>query len=170
MPDDRLMTRDEFNAKVSAWSLKVQQESLAILVAETKSYSGNLRSKLRNLVGYAADSGEAQTISFKFMRYGVFVDYGVGRGYTVQGGVVVRGKKIQANSVAAVLLNSRGYSKKELQHFTPRSGDINRHAVNWLDINIKNDIDNLADIAGEYFGDKSMQHVISQLNKITIKK
>jgi hypothetical protein len=37
-------------------------------------------------------------------------------------------------------------------------------------MNIRHGIKYLADIAGDYYGDKSLQHVLDELNKITIKK
>lgn len=172
MADDKLMTRDEFNAKVEQWSELVQQESLAVLVSQTNNYSGNLRRRLRNAVANSKDTGEAHTISFKFMRYGVFVAYGVGRGYAVINGVVVRGHRLKEGSAAASLLSSRGYSKKELAKTKIFDGNglIKRHPVDWLDMNIRHEITYLADIAGDYYGDKSLQHVLDELNKITIKK
>lgn len=39
----------------------------------------------------ARDNGLAHAVAFKFVRYGVFVAYGVGNGYIRQNGRVVRG-------------------------------------------------------------------------------
>lgn len=170
--DDKLMTRDEFNAAVEKWSLAVKDKSLAVLVTDTKSYSGRLQGRLKNVVGLERQTAEAKTVSFKFMRYGVFVAYGVGRGYAVINGTVVRGHKLKEGSAEHLLLFHRGMTKKELSQVKifDGNGAIKRHPVDWLDPNIERNIDGLADIAGEYYGDKSMQHVIEQMDKITMKK
>jgi hypothetical protein len=55
--------------------------------------------------------------------------------------------------------------------FTASSnGSINRKSVDWLDKNIEKEIQQLADITGDYYGDLSMQHVIEELDRIKMKK
>ena len=80
----------------------------------------------------------------------MFVAYGVGNGYIREGGKVVRGSH-NPNRIVA-------------------SGPIRRRPVDWLDKNIENQIQGLADIAGDYYGDKAAENVLEQLNRVTIIK
>ena len=88
------ISAEKFNSKVSEWGEKVKSRSLGTLVAKTTVYSGNLRKRLASAVKKGKDDGVAQSVAFKFLRYGVFVAYGVGNGYIHQGGAVVRGSTI----------------------------------------------------------------------------
>lgn len=61
-------------------------------------------------------------IAFKFKQYGVFVHYGVGRGYTRINGVVVRGynlynrkKRTYRNEAIRTALVKKGYSDAEIK-------------------------------------------------------
>jgi hypothetical protein len=76
--NEHIISTEEFNAAVRLWGDKVKAMSQTVLIAETSSYSGSLRSKLKVNVYQGRDDGVAKSIGFKFMRYGVFVAYGVG--------------------------------------------------------------------------------------------
>ena len=144
------ISAEKFNSKVSEWGEKVKSRSLGTLVAKTTVYSGNLRKRLASAVKKGKDDGVAQSVAFKFLRYGVFVAYGVGNGYIHQGGAVVRGSRIPGRNV--------------------KTGPIRRRPVDWLDTNIDKNLNELADIAGDYYGDASAQHVLDELDRISIVK
>ena len=144
------ITADEFNQRVKQWGDTVRSRSLGTLVAETQVYSGNLRSRLKSAVTTARDDGLAHAVAFKFLRYGVFVAYGVGNGYIRLNGRVVRG------------------SHDPNRHVPP--GPIRRRPVDWLDKNVDNNIQDLADIAADYYGDQAAQGVLDQLKRVTIVK
>lgn len=144
------ITADEFNQRVKQWGDTVRSRSLGTLVAETQVYSGNLRSRLKSAVNTSRDDGLAHAVAFKFLRYGVFVAYGVGNGYIRLNGKVVRG------------------SHDPNRHVPP--GPIRRRPVDWLDKNVDNNIQDLADIAADYYGDQAAQGVLDQLNRVTIVK
>lgn len=148
--DPQLMSAEEFNQKVKSWGETVRSRSMGTLVAETKVYSGNLRSRLKAVTKTDRDDGLAHAVAFKFVRYGVFVAYGVGNGYIREGGKVVRGFH-NPNRIVA-------------------SGPIRRRPVDWLDKNIETQIQGLADVAGDYYGDKAAENVLEQMNRITIVK
>ena len=76
-----IMSANEFNQRVKDWGETVRSRSLGTLVAETNVYSGELRSRLKSATNTARDDGLAHAVAFKFVRYGVFVAYGVGNGY-----------------------------------------------------------------------------------------
>lgn len=144
------MTAEEFNERVRAWGETVRSRSLGTLVAETQTYSGNLRSRLKAATDMDRGDGLAHAVAFKFLRYGVFVAYGVGNGYIRQGGRVVRGSH-DPNRIV-----------------TP--GPIRRRPVDWLDNNIEPQIQGLADIAADYYGDNAARDVLEQIGRVTIAK
>lgn len=145
-----VVSAEIFNKSVAEWGEKVKNRSLGTLVAETQIYSGNLRKRFASAARKNNDDGLVHSIAFKFLRYGVFVAYGVGNGYIHKNGTVVRG--------------SRNPNKKVMP------GPVHRRPVDWLDSNIEKNIGTLADIAGDYYGDASAQHVLSELDRVFMKK
>lgn len=144
------MSASEFNQRVKAWGETVRSRSLGTLVAETNVYSGELRSRLKSATNTARDDGLVHAVAFKFLRYGVFVAYGVGNGYIRQGGRVVRGSHDPNRNV--------------------KPGPIRRRPVDWLDCNIEQQIQGLADIAADYYGDNAARDVLEQIDRVTIAK
>lgn len=144
------MSASEFNQRVKVWGETVRSRSLGTLVAETNVYSGELRSRLKSATNTARDDGLAHAVAFKFLRYGVFVAYGVGNGYIRQGGRVVRGSHDPNRNV--------------------KPGPIRRRPVDWLDCNIEQQIQGLADIAADYYGDNAARDVLEQIDRVTIAK
>lgn len=145
-----IMSANEFNQRVKDWGETVRSRSLGTLVAETNVYSGELRSRLKSATNTARDDGLVHTVAFKFLRYGVFVAYGVGNGYIRQGGRVVRGSHDPNRNV--------------------KPGPIRRRPVDWLDCNIEQQIQGLADIAADYYGDNAARDVLEQIDRVTIAK
>lgn len=145
-----IMSANEFNQRVKDWGETVRSRSLGTLVAETNVYSGELRSRLKSATNTARDDGLAHAVAFKFVRYGVFVAYGVGNGYIRLNGRVVRG------------------SHNPNRHVPP--GPIRRRPVDWLDKNVEQQMQGLADIAAEYYGDRAAKDVLEQIDRMTIVK
>lgn len=148
--DPQQMSAGDFNDRVKAWADTVRSRSLGTLVAETQVYSGDLRGRLKAAVNKAHDDGLAHAVAFKFVRYGVFVAYGVGNGYIRFNGRVVRG------------------SHNPNRHVSP--GPIRRRPVDWLDKNVEQQMQGLADIAAEYYGDRAAKDVLEQIDRVTIVK
>lgn len=145
-----IMSANEFNQRVKDWGETVRSRSLGTLVAKTNVYSGELRSRLKSATNTARDDGLVHAVAFKFLRYGVFVAYGVGNGYIRQGGRVVRGSHDPNRNV--------------------KPGPIRRRPVDWLDCNIEQQIQGLADIAADYYGDNAARDVLEQIDRVTIAK
>ena len=145
-----IMSANEFNQRVKDWGETVRSRSLGTLVAETNVYSGELRSRLKSATNTARDDGLTHAVAFKFLRYGVFVAYGVGNGYIRQGGRVVRGSHDPNRNV--------------------KPGPIRRRPIDWLDYNIEQQIQGLADIAADYYGDNAARDVLEQIDRVTIAK
>ena len=169
---DRLMDAQEFNRRVKAWGDKVRAESHGALTSMTKVYSGKLRSRLKDIVSLGKDDGVAKWVGFRFERYGVFVSYGVGRGWIRQGDTVVRARRVHEGEEIYTQLHNKGYSKKEIaQYSIPLSTPAKpRVPKNWLDPMIDRHIAELADIAGEYYGDESLRHVLEEFDRMRIVK
>lgn len=149
----KLITEDEFNAKVRGWSISTRGR----MASKAPVYSGSdsktrASKKLSQSVIYSLkmEFGSASRIRFSFERHGVFVQYGVGRGYIRQGNSVIKG--------------SRKGEKIDV------SKGINRHPVDWFDIEIRQGLAQLADITQEYYGDLALRLLLSKLSKFLIQK
>jgi hypothetical protein len=155
---NNVMTVADFNQKVKEWTTRVRSKALARLKNDT---TGNCSGKgvrsLRSSLKY--DFGEVYSTGFKFNYYLVFLHYGVGRGYIRQNGTVVRGRK-----------DASANRKKITRTAYNDSRPVARHAFDWLDIEVRDAIDRLADIAQEYHGDKAAASVLNQKNKLLIDK
>ena len=51
----------------------------------------------------------------------------------------------------------------------PASGGKGRHPVDWFDSVLRAEIQELADIAGEFYGDKAMERLEEMLSRMTLK-
>lgn len=78
---------EEFNSNVRAWGDKVRN-ALGSSVSSAGIKGSRLRRSIRNT--YKEEYGEIYRIGFTFGREGVYVEKGVGRGYVMRGGVVVK--------------------------------------------------------------------------------
>jgi hypothetical protein len=170
--DPHLMTVEEFNRRVDAWGKKVKQLSGGRLSAMTKVYSGKLRGGLKDRMAKGKDDGVAEWVGFRFERYGVFVAYGVGRGWVRQGGTVVRAQRIRKGDALWHQHRNKGASNKEIARMAIPldKGGKGRVPKDWLDGVINAHIEGLADIAGEFYGDASMKHILEEFDRMKIVK
>lgn len=150
----KLITAEEFNIKVRSWTFRTRTKIVNNAPVsdgelspkrETKRLSVSIDSSTKK---YGIEIGK---IRFGFERHGVFVHYGVGRGYIRQGNTVIRGSK----------KNER-----------VRSTGFHRKPNDWFDIEIKRGFNDLANITQEYHGDKAMENLLSAMdkNKMLIQK
>lgn len=167
------MTQDEFNAAVTAWGEKVAAASKGKLQASVKVWPSGGHKPLARSVGAKRyddkDTGEAKGIGFKFAKHGIYVHYGVGRGYVYSNGTVVRAQRIRKGDALWHQHLAKGFTRKEIaKKYVAGSGEIRRKPVDWLDSVLKSSIGELADIVGEYHGDKAMKQVLEVLDRATI--
>ena len=106
-------------------------------------------------------------LGFRFPRYGAFVEYGAGRGYVVKDGVVYRGFTDYTDKELRGLRVSK-YTLQRRKHIVGMN--VKRKPLPWLDPQIVGNIDDLADVAGEYYGDRALRSVLEKFNRITIRK
>nr|DAT41426.1 MAG TPA: hypothetical protein [Caudoviricetes sp.] len=175
---DKLITTEKFNKSVDKWKESVRSESYSILATNTKGV--DLKDSLEGKARYVDDEDKAYNrIGFTFLRHGVFVHYGVGRGYTRVNGVVVRGynlwnakKKKWRNDAIASRKAKEGFSTKEMKKIKiPTSmGAVYRRPLNFLDKVIDQKIEELADLSGEYYGDNALRKILNTYDKLKIEK
>ena len=124
---------------------------------------------------------EINRIACKFKQYGVFVIYGLGRGYTRINGVVVKGynlynrkKRKWRNGDIKSALVKKGYSYSEIKKQKYQTGvgvfTVLRKPVDFIDGAINQHITELADISGEYYGDKAFKKILENFDKLKIQK
>ena len=167
------MTKEEFNAAVSAWGAKIRAQSVGKLQASVRVWPASGKKPLAKTVKERRyddkDSGEAVGLGIKMAKHGVYVHYGVGRGYVSSGGVLQRAQRVKVGSGLYNQMLKRGYSRREIKSsFVAGSGEIRRRPVDWLDSVLKENIGELADITAEYHGDESMRKVLEVLDRATI--
>ncbi|ADV44386.1 hypothetical protein [Bacteroides helcogenes] len=179
---DKLVRASEFKKNVSTWMDSIINTSVDILHLKTNGTS-ELNRSLEKKMRYAegGTENEIDRIAFKFKQYGVFVHYGVGRGYTRINGVVTRGynlynkkKRKWRNEDMKAALVKKGYSDAELkkQKYRAELGTFTvlRKPVDFIDGVINRHITELADISGEYYGDKAFKKILDTFDKLKIQK
>ena len=168
MEDRQLMTKQEYEASLREWAASVRREQAGILKARThgKGELEKIKVTVKETWRYSS-----HYVGFNFKRYGVFVTYGVGRGWVRQNGTVVRGSRVKKGSADEALLKGRGYTKKDIKSYVlGGSGGKGRQPVDWFDSVLLKRVDELGDIAAAYYGDYSMDRLLEMVNRMTIGK
>lgn len=167
--NDNLMTAAEFDNRLKAWSESVRNMAAGKISAGTHG-TGALAGRLRTFIG--SDDPESRYVKFNFPRYGVFVAYGVGRGWIKKGDSVVRGSRIHKGTELYAQYLQKGYTSKQISKVAlKRSGsDKTRKPLDWFDSVIIRKMEEVANIAQQYYGDKTMARVLDQINSMTIRK
>ncbi len=176
--EQKLMSAQDFEKKISEWAKKVQRSSRSLL-RQTKG-EGNLGKTMNFRLRYDNSKIWLEAVGFQFNRYGAFREYGAGRGYIVKDGVIRRGarlwnirkKKFLSTEIAGKM-KAEGYSMGELKNYKmidDNQDSIKRSPLPWLDKPLTENISELGDIAAEFYGDHALQTVLNQLNNVTIKK
>ena len=138
-----------FNKDVAGWGKRVRNQTIfnarRLKHPSPKSTSHDHES-LGDSIGektYKSD-GEIDCIGFSFARHGVFWQKGVGRGYVMQNGVVLRGQKKR--------IGINKYDKRT--SFLASAGPIRRKPVDWFNGLISQEIETLADIVADHYADR----------------
>lgn len=170
--ENQLMKASQFNRGVEDWTRRVRGESVSIL-QRTKG-SGRLARELTARHLNDREGGPAYVgLGFRFWRYGAYREYGAGRGYIVKDGVIMKGHSAWADKKKRQQLRSMRMSEYRIRRM--RTVDehyaiIRRTPLPWLAPPIVQNIDRLADLSGEYYGDEALRKVLEKFNKITIEK
>ena len=160
------ITVSEFNKQVKDWTKKVQSRAKSRLRdATTGDSSGR---GLRSITpSYKYDYGELFSTGFHFSYYLVFIHYGVGRGYVRKNGTVVRGRR---DDNTKFMTYRNGIPAETWKSYENDKRPVRRFGFDWMDIEIRNNLEKLADIAVAYHGDKAAKEVMQQATKLLIDK
>ena len=152
LENEHLMNDDEFRKKLELWSHKIHRGAIQVITSETESYSGGLRGITEDtVVRNEGDNVRSYArVRFRLPRHGVYVHYGVGRGWIRQSGTVVRGWK---HSVKKITPSPKG-----------------RQAVDFLDRQIKANYKEFIDLALEWTEDRGLAAIRKVLRKMTFSK
>ncbi len=159
----------EFNREVRSWAFKVIS---AIRMQDKTHGSGKL---MRSLQPAFYDNDRSHAISgiaFRFEPYGIFVHYGVGRGYISDNGVLKRGHRIQKGSALWNKMRRKGDSPKSIRKMSVVSDflALKRSPINWIDKYIEKHNIQLANTAAEYYADSAAWVILRNLSKSKIDK
>lgn len=165
MAGDTAITQSEFNSQVKTWTEDVKKRAIARLQAAT---AGGVSGSGKRSMGtsYKRNYGDISSVGFRFNYYLVFIHYGVGRGYIRKNGTVIRGHRDDNGKYRTY----RGRAAKTWRNYASDSRPVMRHGFDWIDVEIRQNIDRLADIAVEYHGDKALNEVLRQTDKLLIEK
>lgn len=168
---NKYISTPEFNTRVQQWAKSVNLQGDVILRNETHQ-SGTLQRSIdvKFRLDRAFDEHEwpISGLGFRFEKYGVYVHYGVGRGYIRVGGRIVRGHLMSKDAFEYGI--AKGRLDRKSGRGVPMAGAVARHPINWIDGPIDQNIKSLADLAAEFYGDKALKRVISEYNRLKIDK
>lgn len=159
--DGRVVNESEFNQKARGWGLMIKSRMRQNIAngANSKQSSGKLKESIK--CSFGSQHSVLNRIGFQFERYGVFRAYGVGRGYVNSPYGLIRGYR--------TAYYYKKHRKNKSQFVAYGTGGINRTPLDWFDTEIVDNIDKLADIVAEFYGDKLLVNR-EKLNNYLINK
>ena len=155
------MTEAEFEKSLKQWSVKIKRRAIANIHSKTETKDPeykNLKDSISNSV--RKNYGEVSSVGFGFEPQGIYLHYGVGRGYTRVGGKV----EIQRKKFKQVK------NKKTGKIYLYKNKLRDRKPHDWLDVEIRTGIKELANDVQEYHGDRSMQKLLEMVERMTIER
>jgi hypothetical protein len=140
------ISQEEYNRRVTAWGSALGNKIRASIRALTTKGKGDLVKSLR--LKATKWYGEVDLLSYHFVRHGVFVHKGVGRGYMMRGGSVVRGYKPGRD--LKIFKNKNAFPRSKIL----KSNTFNRQPLEWFNPVVQENIEGLADLIAELDADK----------------
>lgn len=171
--ENKLMSPEKYNKGVAKWAQKVRNASVNIL--QRTHGRGALSKGLRRRLLDDREGGPAYVgVGFRFYRYGAYREYGAGRGYIVKDGIIVRGHSAWSDKKNRQELLDARVSKYHIQRMRTEEpygkyAIIKRSPLHWLDPPIDQNIQELAELSGEYYGDYALKKVLEKLPRLKIK-
>lgn len=170
--DSKLITAGQFNKGVENWTRKVR--GLSVNILQRTHGSGRLQRELKSRLLNDREGGPAYVgLGFKFAKYGAYREYGAGRGYIVKDGVIMKGHSAWRDKNKRQELRSLRISEyriRRMRTIDEHYAIIRRTPLPWLDPPIVQNINSLADLSGEYYGDLALRNVLQKFDRITIEK
>jgi hypothetical protein len=134
VPDNHQI--EEFNKEVIQWGFRTRNLLKSSIAGLSMKGKGDLMRQLQ--VKNKKDYGEIDRVIFNFPRHGVFFHKGVGRGYIVVAGRVIRGKRNNPSKHGSNTMDNT------IQHAA--TGPLKRFAKPWFTPVFEREIPRLADI------------------------
>lgn len=153
----KLITEDQFNESVRNWTVVTRRKMRTNIQSDTKQdskeWKGRKSKKLSQSIFYRfrKQFGSISSIRYSFERHGVFLHYGVGRGYKKMGNSIYRVKKRKSGNYEV-------------------NGDIKRKQIDWFDVEIRTGLSKLAYAAQEYYGDEALRKILGNSTKFLIER
>lgn len=170
--EKQLKDYHSFNKDVRMWTMRVRGESVRIL--QRTHGSGRLEHLLTSRFLEDKNGSKAYVgLGFRFEKYGAYREYGAGRGYIVKDGVIMKGHSEWRDKKLRKIRQKQGFSEYRIRRsrvIDDHYGEIKRSALPWLDPSILRNINDLADISGEFYGDQALKKVLEKFDVITIEK
>lgn len=145
-------TTEQYNERINQWVRQTRgklKQSIATLSMKGK---GQL---VRSLTGVTKkDFGQIESIVYSFNRYGVFFHKGVGRGYVMSGGKVIRGYSMDSK----VSRQQRGN-----KNVISVGGELKREPKEWFNPILDREVPRLADMVTEMRADMALDAAIIKI-------
>ncbi len=132
---------EKLNQDVKAWSTKTRAAIKNRISSLSQKGKGELVKSLR--VKYRKYYGLVDRITFSFEQHGVFLHYGVGRGYKREGGKVIRNPESMPEGA------------------TPK---VKRKPKDWLNAPVDERFGSLTDLIHKYYADTAMVDIANIKN------
>jgi hypothetical protein len=143
------ISQEEYNKRVTAWGSALGNKIRTSIRSLTSKGKGDLLKSLR--LKTAKWYGEVDLLSYHFVRHGVFVHKGVGRGYVMIGGNVVHVKGYISKKSIMDYAKRRGRT-----YATPFDASLKRKPDEWFNPVVKDNIEDLADLIAEMDADRAV--------------
>jgi hypothetical protein len=142
---------DEYNKNIADWGSKLALKIRGRLQLLTKDAKGKLLKSLR--LKTAKWDGEIDKLAYHFLRHGVFLHKGVGRGYVMIGGSVQHVKGYQTKKSIMEMSKRLG---RPLVLKSPASISLARNPKEWFNPVVKDNISGLADLVAQMDADRTV--------------
>lgn len=172
--EERIVTTQQitsFNTSVKGWGMNIRtglKSNARTMLAHAEKRKYNKYPPLDKSISMltSKEYGIISSITFRFAFQGLFVHLGVGRGYVHEGNSVKLGRKYSGDEIGA--LKGKGYTSREIKkmrHIYKDQSGNNRTPVDWFDMTIRSGMGWLAEYAGDFWGQRAMNAIFSQMDK-----
>lgn len=146
------ISTEEYNKRVASWTTAIGMKIRAALKSFTHAGKGDLVKSLRGKNDKRF--GKIDRIAFHFARHGVFLHKGVGRGYKMVGGTVVRA----STPGSFITRNTEGKITSKILKAGPvgifENSKVLRKPADWFNPIVQDNIDKLAGVVSEMRADQ----------------
>jgi len=144
-------TTEQYNERINQWVSQTRSQLKQSIATLSMKGKGQL---VRSLQGITKkDFGQIESIVFNFNRYGVFFHKGVGRGYVMSGGQVIRGYKVDSK-----ILRNRQNKPAIIN-----TGDLKREPKEWFNPILDREVPRLADMVTEMRADMALDAAVIKI-------